>query len=137
MSAKLPIKNTVICTILSAYITKALYVGSITGAYHVDNGILQNGKFYQYYQIAVGDASDEADELFRELNGSEDEEESTSDADRSHSLFGLIFSIQKETGWSHDYILWGESWFNLQMKLNDLPGKKKKKEVKMSDSFDE
>jgi hypothetical protein len=39
----------------------------------------------------------------------------------SHSLFGIIWSIQKETGWSHDYVLWGESWFNLQMKLSDAP----------------
>ena len=39
----------------------------------------------------------------------------------SHSLFGIIWSIQKETGWTHDYILWGESWFNIQMKLADAP----------------
>lgn len=39
----------------------------------------------------------------------------------SHSLFGIIWSIQKETGWSHNYLLWGESWFNIQMKLADAP----------------
>ena len=39
----------------------------------------------------------------------------------SHSLFGLIWSIQKETGWSHKYILWGEPWINLQIKFADAP----------------
>jgi hypothetical protein len=39
----------------------------------------------------------------------------------SHSLFGIIWSIQKETGWTHKYVLWGESWFNLQLKMNDAP----------------
>jgi hypothetical protein len=44
----------------------------------------------------------------------------------SHSLFGLIWSIQKETGWSHNYILWGESWMMLQLKLTDSPRMRKK-----------
>jgi hypothetical protein len=29
--------------------------------------------------------------------------------------------IQKETGWTDDYILWGISWTNLQLKLADAP----------------
>ena len=47
--------------------------------------------------------------------------ESKSHTEGSHSLFGIIWSIQKETGWTHNYILWGESWFNLLMKLADAP----------------
>jgi hypothetical protein len=45
----------------------------------------------------------------------------------------VIFSIQKETGWSHSYILWGEPWITLQLKLSDLPrtvsGKNNVKEI--------
>jgi len=29
--------------------------------------------------------------------------------------------IQKETGWTDDYLLWGISWANVQMKLSDAP----------------
>ena len=29
--------------------------------------------------------------------------------------------IQKETGWTDDYLLWGLSWANIQMKLSDAP----------------
>jgi hypothetical protein len=29
--------------------------------------------------------------------------------------------IQKETGWTDDYLLWGLSWANVQMKLADAP----------------
>ena len=29
--------------------------------------------------------------------------------------------IQKETGWTDDYLLWGVSWANIQMKLADAP----------------
>lgn len=39
----------------------------------------------------------------------------------SHSLWGVIWSIQKETGWTHNYLLWGESWLNIQMKIADSP----------------
>ena len=28
---------------------------------------------------------------------------------------------QKETGWKDDYLLWGISWANVQMKLADAP----------------
>lgn len=55
----------------------------------------------------------------------------------SHSLFGVIWSIQKETGWTHDYVLWGESWFNLQMKLNDAPRMVNGGKAKTIDSDDE
>jgi hypothetical protein len=29
--------------------------------------------------------------------------------------------IQKETGWTDEYLLWGISWANVQMKLRDAP----------------
>jgi hypothetical protein len=29
--------------------------------------------------------------------------------------------IQKDTGWTDDYILWELSWANLQLKLADAP----------------
>jgi hypothetical protein len=58
----------------------------------------------------------------------------------SHSLFGVIWSIQKETGWTHDYILWGESWFNIQMKLADAPrmiNGNRKKTIESEDELEE
>jgi hypothetical protein len=32
-----------------------------------------------------------------------------------------MYMLQKETGWTDDYVLWGTSWANLQMKLADAP----------------
>lgn len=58
----------------------------------------------------------------------------------SHSLFGIIWSIQKETGWTHEYILWGESWFNIQMKLADAPRMitgSRKKTIESEDELEE
>ena len=69
--------------------------------------------FYEYYQISQQDDDDESE------NDGSDGKELKSRTEHSHSLFGIIWSIQKETGWSHDYIMWKESWFNIQMKLAD------------------
>jgi hypothetical protein len=45
----------------------------------------------------------------------------------------LIWLLQKETGWTDEYVLWGTSWANLQLKLADAAhynyGKKKPKLV--------
>jgi hypothetical protein len=30
-------------------------------------------------------------------------------------------SLQEKLGCTHDYLLWKESWLNLQMKIADLP----------------
>lgn len=30
-----------------------------------------------------------------------------------------MYLLQKETGWTDEYILWGTNWANLQMKLAD------------------
>ncbi|MDR2764747.1 MAG: hypothetical protein LBB90_06910 [Tannerella sp.] len=38
-----------------------------------------------------------------------------------NSPWGVLWILQKETGWTDDYILWGVSWANLQMKLADAP----------------
>ena len=29
--------------------------------------------------------------------------------------------IQKDTGWTDDYLLWGVSWANMQLKMADAP----------------
>ena len=29
--------------------------------------------------------------------------------------------VQKDTGWTDDYLLWGLSWTSVQMKLADAP----------------
>jgi hypothetical protein len=44
-----------------------------------------------------------------------------------HSPWGYIFLLQEKIGCSHDYLLWKESWLNLQMKISDSVryGKKK------------
>lgn len=73
-------------------------------------------KFYEYYRIAQQDEDDDADEF-----GSGIAEESKSHMEGSHSLWGIIWSIQKETGWTQQYVLWGESWMNIQMKIADAP----------------
>jgi hypothetical protein len=33
----------------------------------------------------------------------------------------MILSLQEKFGCSHEYILWKESWTNLQMKIADTP----------------
>jgi hypothetical protein len=33
----------------------------------------------------------------------------------------MILSLQEKLGCSHEYILWKESWSNLQMKIADAP----------------
>lgn len=71
--------------------------------------------FYDYYHISKEDDDDESE------NSGSGGKELKSSTEHSHSLFGIIWSIQRETGWSQDYILWGESWLNLQMKLSDAP----------------
>jgi hypothetical protein len=43
----------------------------------------------------------------------------------------MIISLQEKIGCSHEYILWKESWSNLQMKIADSPriARKGKKEI--------
>jgi hypothetical protein len=50
----------------------------------------------------------------------------------------MILSLQEKFGCSHDYILWGESWTNLQMKIADAPRiSTKKDEVKPIETEEE
>lgn len=54
-----------------------------------------------------------------------------------HSPWGIEYSIIKETGWTRDYLLWGESWINIQAMTADAPyvrtGKKKQKDPTLED----
>ena len=95
----------------------------------MDIPLWEGRKFYEYYQITRSDDDDDADEFGSEIKG-----ELKSHMEGSHSLFGIIWSIQKETGWSHDYVMWGESWFNIQMKLADAPRLEKEKKKIIEDS---
>jgi hypothetical protein len=36
-----------------------------------------------------------------------------------HSPFGILYRIQKETGWTDEYLLWGIPWANVRLKLID------------------
>lgn len=77
--------------------------------------------FFEYYQIDRGDEDDISEE-----SGSGRSGEST--VLGLHSLWGTILSLQEKIGCTHDYILWGESWLNIQMKISDSArvGKRKK-----------
>lgn len=97
---------------------QALHSGSASRAGDVAVCLREGRVFYEYYQITVGDDDDGTAEGFGSERGKELKKRRT---EPSHSLFGIIFSIQKETGWTHDYVLWGESWLSLQLKLSDLP----------------
>ncbi|MGZ3753579.1 MAG: hypothetical protein ACXVAY_01390 [Mucilaginibacter sp.] len=44
-----------------------------------------------------------------------------------HSPWGIEFNIIKETGWTRQYLLWSESWINIQLMLRDAPSYKTKK----------
>jgi hypothetical protein len=48
-----------------------------------------------------------------------------------------MYILQKETGWTDDYILWGTSWVNLQMKLADAPHYSYNKKEKVHTIVDE
>lgn len=51
----------------------------------------------------------------------------------------MILSLQEKLGCSHEYILWKESWANLQMKIADAPriASKKEKEKKPIETEEE
>jgi len=127
------LEDTAFCKAFRQIFTASLARRSDTGANYVAVCVWEGRVFYEYYQIDRDDEDDETDEF---ESGSEKESRSES----SHSLFGLIYSLQKETGWTHDYILWGESWFNLQMKLADVPRTikiKRKKEITTDEELEE
>lgn len=38
-----------------------------------------------------------------------------------HSPFGLLGQIKRERGYTHEYLLWGESWINILLEGADQP----------------
>ena len=38
-----------------------------------------------------------------------------------NSPWGVLWNIQKETGWTDKYLLWEIPWINIRMKLADAP----------------
>ncbi len=133
LPAQFAFKNSPVRTDFRQVPAPQLYRGSNTGTYHVAVRLRAAGGFYEYYQITQEDDDDESEDY-----GSENEKELKSSYESSHSLFGIIWTIQKETGWTHSYILWGESWFNIQMKLADAPrviSNKRAREIKDNDEL--
>jgi len=88
--------------------------------------------FYEYYQINRSHEDDEADEFEPRIK-----KESKTRVEGSHSLFGILWSIQKETGWTQKYLLWGESWLSLQLKLADAPRTVKGEKSRLIENDDE
>ncbi|HHU96831.1 MAG: hypothetical protein QM237_10915 [Bacteroidota bacterium] len=50
-----------------------------------------------------------------------------------HSPFGMIGHIKRERGYTHDQVLWGESWLNLLMENADAPRYSKKEQIPVVD----
>lgn len=94
--------------------------------------VREGGKFYEYYQISADDADDDAEEF-----GTDGGKELKSRTEGSHSLFGIIWSIQKETGWTRQHILWGVSWINIQLGIADSPKPVRGDKVKRVDDAEE
>ncbi len=42
--------------------------------------------------------------------------------------------MQERFGYTHNYLMWRESWTNLQMKISDMPRVARKKEKLETDS---
>ena len=86
---------------------------------------LQHGggtRFYQCYQVNVGNEDDETeDDLSRDGEGVK------STIEGSHSLFGLIYQVAKDTGWSIEYIM-KIPYATLTMMLADAPRYVRKKD---------
>lgn len=53
-----------------------------------------------------------------------------------HSPWGTIGNIKRERGYTHDYVLWGESWINLLMESADAPRYSKKQHIPVVDGVD-
>lgn len=87
-----------------------------SGAYTLAFCLWEGREFYDYYQITAGDADDGAEEF-----GADAGSELKNRTEGSHSIFGIIWSIQKETGWTREHILWHESWLNIQLGIADSP----------------
>lgn len=79
--------------------------------------------FYDYYQIVRKPKSDASKSEPRK-------KEELGHYDGSHSLYGIIWQIATETGWSYRYILWEIPFETLMRMVADAPkyieAKKKK-----------
>lgn len=89
-------------------------------------------RFSELYQIAFGHADNDADES----DLSQDEEGVKSGhVEGSHSPFGLIYQIAKDTGWSVEYIL-KLPYVTLVLMMADAPryvsGKKKDEPIRIT-----
>ena len=126
MFAEPEVEDKAVCRDACQISEKCLNGRSAAGIGDVVAGVFEGRVFYEFYQISIDDESDIADEYESGRKG-----ELTNTMQGSHSLFGLIWSLQKETGWSHEYILWGESWMMLQLKLADSPRMVKKNDKRV------
>ncbi|MDR2968293.1 MAG: hypothetical protein LBV32_01660 [Tannerellaceae bacterium] len=86
----------------------------------------------QYYQVDNRSADDDAED---DVGLSHDEEGVKGHYEGSHSPFGLIYQIARDTGWPVEYIL-NLPHAALVMMLADTPryvsGKSKEREVKIT-----
>lgn len=103
-------------------------------------GVCQNrgnepsGGFYDYYQILLdSNADDDESEEF----GAKDERELKGRMDGLHSPFGMLGKIKTERGYTHEYLLWSESWVNLLMENADAPRYTKKQYTPAVEGADE
>ena len=82
----------------------------------------QNNGFYDYYQILrnTGSDDDESEEPDDE-SGADEKRELKGYTDGLHSPFGTIGQIRERTGYTLDYILWGEPWINFILEAADAP----------------
>jgi hypothetical protein len=54
-----------------------------------------------------------------------------------NSPWGVMWGVQRETGWTDEYLLWETSWVNIRMKLADAPRYSYSKSARTIDSEDE
>jgi len=74
--------------------------------------------FYEYYHIlrAPGKDDDESEEY-----GSGRKGELKGYMDGLHSPWGLLGQVREKTGYTLNYILWGEPWINFLLGSMDAP----------------
>ncbi|GHV32136.1 hypothetical protein FACS1894177_07850 [Bacteroidia bacterium] len=68
----------------------------------------------------------------------ESEPEGKGELKGGHSPFGVMWRVQKETGWTDEYLLWQIPWVNVRMKLIDeIPYEYNGKSAKTIENEDE
>ena len=66
--------------------------------------------------MPTGDNDDESEDY-----GSDGKRELKGYTDGLHSPFGVIGQIKEKTGYSHEYILWGQPWIMFLIESADQP----------------